>query len=277
MATPLTDSINALTTYANEVTGASDTTLSDAVHTLASGYGGGSDEGDWRNATKWMDVISIPQSAGLLPETIIIDGSNLSSKEWFGLPRAWATDLGYRHIIVKNSDKNPITLRNVFQNYYPPRSGACTCTFEDGVKLADVANAMEYVGYNSNKPYPYFYGQIDLSNLTDGKNFRFTVVADHIEFKPNSCSLLTAFDLNNSSMNATFAEADDETIISIGNALKDGISGTLTLPSSGLSRLNSINGYADDTSYDYNYFVADPNGTMTLADFITTVKGWTLA
>ena len=41
MSTPLTDSINALTTYANEVTGASDTTLSDAVHTLASGYGGG--------------------------------------------------------------------------------------------------------------------------------------------------------------------------------------------------------------------------------------------
>ena len=41
MATPLTDSINALTTYANEVTGASDTTLSDAVHTLASGHGGG--------------------------------------------------------------------------------------------------------------------------------------------------------------------------------------------------------------------------------------------
>ena len=41
MATPLTDSINALTTYANEVTGVSDTTLSDAVHTLASGYGGG--------------------------------------------------------------------------------------------------------------------------------------------------------------------------------------------------------------------------------------------
>ena len=39
MATPLTDSINALTAYANEVTGGSDTTLSDAVHTLASGYG----------------------------------------------------------------------------------------------------------------------------------------------------------------------------------------------------------------------------------------------
>ena len=40
MSTPLTDGINALTAYANETTGASDTTLSDAVGTLAAGYGG---------------------------------------------------------------------------------------------------------------------------------------------------------------------------------------------------------------------------------------------
>lgn len=37
----LTDSINALTAYANEITGKSDTTLSDAVASLADGYGGG--------------------------------------------------------------------------------------------------------------------------------------------------------------------------------------------------------------------------------------------
>lgn len=43
MAQPLTDAIEALTTYANTVTGKTppDTTLSDAVATLASGYGGG--------------------------------------------------------------------------------------------------------------------------------------------------------------------------------------------------------------------------------------------
>lgn len=40
MPQPLTDAINALTTYANTVTGASDTTLSDAVATLANGYRG---------------------------------------------------------------------------------------------------------------------------------------------------------------------------------------------------------------------------------------------
>lgn len=38
---PLTDGINALTAYANEITGESDTTLSDAVASLASGYGQG--------------------------------------------------------------------------------------------------------------------------------------------------------------------------------------------------------------------------------------------
>ena len=40
MATPLTDSINALTQYANETTGKQDATLSDAVGSLVEGYGG---------------------------------------------------------------------------------------------------------------------------------------------------------------------------------------------------------------------------------------------
>lgn len=41
MTQPLTDAINALTRYANETTGQSDTNLSDAVRTLCDGYGGG--------------------------------------------------------------------------------------------------------------------------------------------------------------------------------------------------------------------------------------------
>lgn len=42
MSKPLTDAITALTTYANTVTGASNTDLSSAVATLANGYGGSS-------------------------------------------------------------------------------------------------------------------------------------------------------------------------------------------------------------------------------------------
>ncbi len=41
MSTPLTDRIEALTAQANAVTGASDTTLTDAVGTLIAGYGSG--------------------------------------------------------------------------------------------------------------------------------------------------------------------------------------------------------------------------------------------
>lgn len=44
MSTPLTDRINALTAYSNQKTGASDTTLSDAVTRLVAGYGGGNIE-----------------------------------------------------------------------------------------------------------------------------------------------------------------------------------------------------------------------------------------
>lgn len=46
MSKPLTDAITALTTYANTVTGASDETLSEAVATLANGYGGGGGNDD---------------------------------------------------------------------------------------------------------------------------------------------------------------------------------------------------------------------------------------
>ena len=68
MSTPLTDGINALTAYANEVTGAEDTTLSDAVGRLCEGYGGGDSpftvekiktytvEEPWENDTKGNPV-----------------------------------------------------------------------------------------------------------------------------------------------------------------------------------------------------------------------------
>lgn len=46
---PLTDGINALIRYANETTGASDTTLSDAVESLVAGYGGGGGRDDLLN------------------------------------------------------------------------------------------------------------------------------------------------------------------------------------------------------------------------------------
>lgn len=56
----LANSITALTTYANGVTGESDTNLSDAVHSLGSGYGGGSGGLEYEEGTYTATEDSIP-------------------------------------------------------------------------------------------------------------------------------------------------------------------------------------------------------------------------
>ena len=57
MSTPLTDRIEALTAQANATTGASDTTLTDAVGTLIAGYGGGGDIELWKTIVLEEDHI----------------------------------------------------------------------------------------------------------------------------------------------------------------------------------------------------------------------------
>lgn len=75
MAQPLTDAINALTRYANETTGQSDTTLSDAVETLVEGYGQGGGD-DWlKRDGKTHLHIDIPSNP-LLDVTLTIKQSN---------------------------------------------------------------------------------------------------------------------------------------------------------------------------------------------------------
>ena len=100
MSMPLTDSINALTTYANEVTGASDTTLSDAVHTLASGYGGGG-SGSVKTGTFVGDgTKEVDLSIGFEPDVIIINSGLDSSQS------------GYTGLIVVAIAKDVFTVNN---------------------------------------------------------------------------------------------------------------------------------------------------------------------
>ena len=81
MSTPLTDAINALTTYANSVTGESDTNLSDAVHSLADGYGQGGGSSWTKVCEKTYENISTTSTSALLVE------------EWnTGHPEIWTSD-----------------------------------------------------------------------------------------------------------------------------------------------------------------------------------------
>ena len=114
MATPLTDSINALTAYANEVTGQSDTNLSDAVHTLASGYGGGEEfitlaDTDLTNTTN-VDAYFAELIDGWTTDIILIylDSTPTLYREFIGCWSQYAYSLtgGFQQIWRRNNSKD---------------------------------------------------------------------------------------------------------------------------------------------------------------------------
>lgn len=94
MSTPLTDRINALTAYSNQKTGASDTTLSDAVTRLVAGYGGGASlpsiisKIDGGSFTPISDEAtsdySISHNLGTAPTGVVIWATNIV-KETYGV------------------------------------------------------------------------------------------------------------------------------------------------------------------------------------------------
>lgn len=75
--TPLTDAIEALTRYANETTGASDTNLSDAVGTLVAGYGGGGGEDYLAKAISNTLVTYSSDVSGAMRENMFQSDTNL--------------------------------------------------------------------------------------------------------------------------------------------------------------------------------------------------------
>lgn len=83
--TPLTDAINALTQYANETTGASDTTLSDAVGTLVAGYGGGGGSGE-----EFIQFKTTPSATAL---TIEYDAGSFTLGDYY-MVAAYSTNSG---------------------------------------------------------------------------------------------------------------------------------------------------------------------------------------
>ena len=75
--------------------------------------------------------------------------------------------------------------------------------------------------------------------------------------------------------NAYFSSAvlTDESLVSIANALSDTVTGmTLKHDATAKTHCGQIVGTVTD-----GVFSIDAGGTVTLTDFITTTKGWTLA
>lgn len=262
MSTPLTDGINALTTYANEVTGESDTNLSDAVHTLASGYGQG--------GINYLDSVtrlnSIYNGSNAMPQKIEFSPTQLVSGNNHGyfVTRAYedtANERGTIDLIIHFQQTTPFGLRNFLYQAY----GIKTVTLTGDLSVVTDYNYI--LDYDAN--IQILDALFDFTSCTTDQNLCLSgsaALITEMRFKENTASVsINISKIGNGNMT-------DTTLISVANCLVAGVAKTLSLHATSKARCSSIMGNNVD-----GLFVADENGTMSLVDFITTVKGWTLA
>lgn len=138
MATPLTDAINALTTYANSVTGASDTTLSDAVDTLAAGYGGG-------GGIDIADLIRRTQPSGAVVATLSAGAAEYGLSYMTGITSVHLTTPGLAGYLLQGSTNCKIFVGE----------GACTGNYNvfynaTGIETVDFSADMGAVTFSNN-------------------------------------------------------------------------------------------------------------------------------
>lgn len=69
----------------------------------------------------------------------------------------------------------------------------------------------------------------------------------------------------------------DETLVSLANGLLDNGALTVTLSDASKERCAAILGAVSTVDEGYSFFYMDEAGAVTLTEFITTVKGWTVA
>ena len=249
---PLVDGLTALTTYANEVTGQEDETLSDAVETLVNKYGK-AEFNPFKCAYSMQDAFR----GAVLPEVIAIDFEGNSSLT--SVNNAFRGASGVKHLVFKNLQSNRVTMTYMlFQCTSIETLEFIDCAF--GVKTFDTfatgaGNLQEIIGELDLTPCTN--ARAALSGAGTLKEFR---------IKQNSISV----DLSG----GFFTNSDvysDGSLISFGNALSQDAPNTVKIDAKPKAKCNTILGNNADGT-----FIADQNGSMTLMDFITTVKGWTV-
>lgn len=262
MATPLTDSINALTTYANEVTGASDTTLSDAVHTLASGYGGGDAFVIQSIASGLNGLFEVTNTIPyILPASVEIPTKIKIVAPYCRL----ITEMFYCQSTAFS--QYPIEEIELDLPYTPV---TCIDAFRRAVNLKKVIFTNGFIPRNPSYMFDSSWvetviGEIDCTNVNNGRLFSNATKIKDITLKPNTWKSTEAIVFSSNVLT-------DASLVTIANVLSTASTvKTLTHASTAKARCSTLMGNNVD-----GLFVADENGAMSLADFITNVKGWTL-
>lgn len=116
------------------------------------------------------------------------------------------------------------------------------------------------------------YGELDFTSCTNSSGtFGQCIALENVSFKANTIPKSLSFYYS--------SLLTDNSIVSIANGLSESVSGqTLTLHADIKTKLSTIFGTVtlDDTQ-SYHVFTADSGGTVTLSEFITNTKGWSIA
>lgn len=158
------------------------------------------------------------------------------------------------------------------------KASEITSTYRLCYVAAGIPVNVDTVIFDTEKPVPYgneaFYG---VKNVL-GTPIRLSVAPGssllgviEIRFVENDVSV---------SANVQGQNLSNDSLVSLANALASATGVTLTLHANAKTKCNAITGYSESVTVDdvtYDRFVADENGTVTLMDFITNTKGWTVA
>lgn len=164
----LTDSIEALTTYANGVTGESDTNLSDAVHSLGSGYGGGSgleyEEGTYTAVSDGNPTISFTNSHSTAPALVVFVDADSYVNQIAGILYSFV-DL--TALFGQGVEISSTTTRNAFFGFAKIGSNGVSGT---GFKsITTISDHVTSTGFNP---------QFDVSTVTckSGKTYKWIAI-----------------------------------------------------------------------------------------------------
>lgn len=225
---------------------------------------------NFEEISKKMSAISLACKEEILPEEIIIDCTNL---RYLATPTDWSINSGLKKIILKNiqafETSNNMGLSS--------DEGTVRLSLEAnrGIETIDFCGKCYVKGqlyhfFNYWYDLKYILGELDfsyVSSWTYGSWFMGGAKIEQITFTPNSA--LTVSTLNFDQL----TNINDATLISIANLCLMNPSDTRTLKLAPIKKTRCSTLIGDNND---GLFVANENGTLSLADFITNIKGWNL-
>jgi hypothetical protein len=171
------------------------------------------------------------------------------------------------NVIYKNGYK-PNSMRDFCRGELPFRMGGQAAHKLRTINLVDVDTSGIsdwFASFNAKVNNVTINGELNFSSYASGNPFSAGKGFVDIRFTPNTLSV--GMTVGASQVNTW----SDATLVSFVNCLAVG-SATLTVGSATQTRMSQLMGDVSDGT-----FVANTGGTTNLYDFITTVKGWTLA